>query len=72
MANSILTEYANDDRSRVAILKVNNDTFSVDFYQNEEYYHTTEYVSKSIHFVQNVAENYVLGVFGNVRDFAVV
>lgn len=64
-----LSEYYSEDRQRKAVINLIKETLSVDFYQNEEYIWTIEYPDKSIHYVEDAAENYVLGIFNNVKDY---
>jgi len=67
----MIDSYYNGDGSRGAIIKLVDEQFVVDFYKEGEYYHTIEYPNKSVHYVKDAAENYIHGIFQNVRDYNV-
>lgn len=64
-----LSEYVSDSGHRKAVIQLVKETLSVDFYENDEYIWTIEYPDKSIHFVEDAAENWTLGIFNNVKDY---
>jgi hypothetical protein len=67
-----ISTYYNGDGTRGAIVKLVDETFMVDFYVNNVYYHTIEYPNKSINYVEDAAENYIHGIFHNIKDYDVV
>jgi hypothetical protein len=67
-----ISNYYNGDGSRGAVVKEDGESFFIDFYVNNEYYHTIEYSNKSIKYVEDAAENYVHGIFHNIKDYDVV
>lgn len=70
----ILSEHMSENGNRHAIVKLVDDHFVVDFYINNDYYHSIEYLNNSIHYVEDAAENWVLGIFSEnqVKAFDVV
>ena len=46
--------------------------YVIDFYLNNEYNHSITYTSKSLQYVEDAAENYVMGQFPNYKDFTEV
>ena len=60
----LITEYYSDDKTRKAILNVDMKAcyYFIDFYLNGIYTDSVSYPEKSIHFVQDAAENYTLGI----------
>lgn len=66
---TLLTEFVSDSGHRKAVIHLNKETFSVDFYENDEYIWTIDYPDKSIHYVRDAAENYILDIFNNVKEY---
>ena len=64
-----ISEYFSDDGSKRAFVFKLDRGYGIDFYENEKYNHTLMYVSKSLQFVEDAAENFVLGIFENYRNF---
>jgi hypothetical protein len=64
-----ISDYFSDDGSKKAIVFKQDRGYGVDFYQNEEYDHTLLFTSKSLQYVEDTAENYVLGINKNYRLF---
>ena len=72
MNNAVLiSEYNSTDgygSKKKAIVSKDNKGYEIDFYENEEYVHSVYYTDKSLHYVEDAAENYVQG-FTNIKDF---
>ena len=64
-----LSEYYSDDGSNKAVVVEHDGRYSIDFYENNRYNHTIMYNQKSLHYVEDAAENYALGIFKNIKDF---
>ena len=71
MTMGMINSYYNGDGSRGAVIKMVDELFVVDFYKDGVYYHSIEYPNKSIHYVEEAAENYIHGIFQNIKDFNV-
>lgn len=68
---TVISEYWSDDRSKYAAVCIMNGRYLIDFYVDDKYNHSilSAYEDKSLHFVEDAAENFVLGHFKNYRDF---
>jgi hypothetical protein len=66
----ILSEHSNDNGSLAAIIYLIDEHFSVDFFKNGKYDHNIDYVTKDIRYVEDAAENYVNGLFANVKEYS--
>lgn len=64
-----LSKYFSDDGLKEAIVCKLGRGYVVDFYENKEYNHSILYNTKSLQYVEDAAENYVMGIFENVRDY---
>ena len=64
-----ISKYFSDDGLKEAIVCKIGRGYVVDFYENEEYNHSIIYNTKSLQYVEDAAENYVLGIFKNIHDF---
>lgn len=64
-----LSEYYSDDRSKKAVVIEHEGRYSIDFYENNSYNHSIMYNDKNLHYVEDAAENYALGIFKNIKDF---
>jgi hypothetical protein len=64
-----ISEYYSDDRTKKAVVIKYNTDYSIDFYENDNYYHSIMYTDKSLRYVEDAAENYALGIFKSIRDF---
>ena len=62
MKTKILSEHFSDDGSRHATIKLVDEHFVIDFYLDNKYYHTIEFQNKSIHYAEEAAENWALGI----------
>lgn len=64
-----ISDYYSDDETKKATVFKQDNGFGIDFYSNGEYDHTLIYLSKSLQFVEDAAENYVMGIFNNYKDY---
>jgi len=72
MSKVVISEYWSDDGSKHAVVSLLNSKYLIDFYESNNYTHTAiqSYEDKSLHYVEDAAENFVLGYFKNYRDFS--
>ena len=72
MNKTVISEYWSDDRNKYAVVCSINGKYIIDFYENSKYTHSVvnAYQDKSLHYVEDAAENFVLGHFENYRDFS--
>ena len=64
-----ISEYYSDDKTKKAVVIQNDKDYVIDFYSNNKYYHSIMYSDRSLRYVEDAAENYVLGIFKNIKDF---
>jgi len=64
-----LSEYYSDDMTNKAVVVEHDGRYLIDFYENNKYNHTIMYNDKSLHYVEDAAENYALGIFKNIKNF---
>jgi len=64
-----ISEFISDNGVKKAVVVKIDDSYSIDFYVNESYNHTIMYAGNSLRYVEDAAENYVLGIFKNIKDF---
>ena len=57
-----ISTYRSEDGERIAEVRRNEDGYYVEFYLNEEYVKVVDVSAHSIHFAEDIAENYVLGI----------
>ena len=67
-----ISEYYSDDLTKKAEVIQLDRGYVIDFYLNNEYNHSITYTSKSLQYVEDAAENYVMGHFPNYKDFTEV
>ena len=67
-----ISEYYSDDQTKRAEVIQMDKGYVVDFYVNNEYNHTILYKSKSLHYVEDAAENFVMGHFPNYKEYTEV
>ena len=60
-----ISEYNSRDGIRKAIVKKNENGYYVEFFENNEPVKSVDVSTKSIHFAEDVAENYVLGIINS-------
>lgn len=72
MNKIVISEYWSDSKDKHAIVSKFHSSYVIDFYENNSYTHTAiqSYQDKSLHYVEDAAENFVLGHFKNYRDFS--
>lgn len=68
MKNQV-SEFYSEDGSKKAVVVEHRGDYSIDFYDNNRYNHTIMYTDRSLRYVEDAAENYVLGIFKNIKDF---
>lgn len=57
-----ISYYLSDDETCKSVVSVDGEKFIVEYYENGRLLEVEEYTDKSIHFVEDAAENFVLGV----------
>lgn len=64
MKTKVISEFFSDDSSKKSIvtLDCNTQCYFVDFFKDKEKIATEFFPGKSIHFVEDAAENYVVGI----------
>jgi hypothetical protein len=64
-----ISEHYSGDKTKKAVININLKAcyYFIDFYANNIYIDTVAYPEKSIHFVEDAAENYTLGIL-NVSE----
>ena len=65
---SRVKDFFSDDGQRKAVIHLSKETFSIDFFENDEYIWTLEYPNNSINYVENIAEDWILGKLNSVKD----
>lgn len=67
--SKIITEYFSDDKSKRALVGYSSEKgcYYVDFYENNMYICSRWYVSKSLRYVEDAAENYVQNIL-NLKE----
>ena len=65
----IISEYYSEDKTKKAVVNIDLKAcyYFIDFYMNNKYTDTIIYLETSVHFVENAAENYTLGIL-NVQQ----
>lgn len=64
-----ISDYFSDDGTKKAIVFKQDRGYGIDFYENDEYTHSLLYNTKSLQYVEDAAENFVLGIFTGYRKF---
>lgn len=58
-----ITQFVSEDKSKVSIaFQLDSGTYGMDLYQYDRLIRTTYFPNHSIHFVEDAAENYVMGI----------
>lgn len=65
---SKISEFLSDDDSMKAVVVKTDRDYSIDFFRNGKYNHTIMYVGTSLPHVENIAENFVLGLYKSIKD----
>jgi hypothetical protein len=65
----IISEFYSDDKVCRAVVKYLNNTnqYAVDYYQSNKFCFSVLYNDKDLNYVEDAAETYVMGLFGNRR-----
>jgi len=71
MNKIVISEYFSDDNTKKAEVFTAGRRYGIDFYENTKYTHTAlySYQDRALQYVEDAAENFVLGVFKNYRDY---
>lgn len=71
MTKTVISEYFSEDGTKKADVCLFEGRYVIDFYVNNSYNHSilNAYQDKSLQYVEDAAENYVLGHFKNYRDY---
>lgn len=64
----LIREYFSDDGNRKSVINLDKETLSVDFYENGAYISSREFPNKSIHYVEDAAENWILGILKDASN----
>lgn len=62
MTTKLITEFEVKDRKAVVYLDTKEECYSVDFYEKDSMIGTEHYPNKSIHWAEDCAENWVMGI----------
>jgi hypothetical protein len=62
MATKEISKHEDNNRKAVVYLDTKAECYSVDFYENDSIIATEEYPNKSVHWAEDCAENWVLGI----------
>ena len=68
----IISEHFSEDKKLKAIIQLKKELLFIDFYENEEYIWSIDYPNKTAEYVEDAAENYVKGIFTNIKDYDVI
>lgn len=60
-----ISNYFSDDGTKKAVVFKQDRAYGIDFYINEQYNYTMVYNNKSVEYVENAAEDFVLERSGN-------
>lgn len=64
-----LSDYFSDDGTKKAVVFRQDRGYGIDFYENAEYSHSLLYNTKSLQYVEDAAENFVLGIFTGYKNY---
>ena len=64
-----ISDYFSDDGLKKAIVFKQDNGYGIDFYEDTKYTHSLLYNTKSLQYVEDAAENFVLGIFTGYRKF---
>lgn len=70
--SKLISEFFSDDKSKVAKIILEDEVLTIDFYVDSRYTHTIRYPSKTFRYVEDAAENFVLGYFSNYKEYSEV
>lgn len=57
-----MNEYSSSDKSKIATIILDNGTYGVEFYENNELIEYRTFPNKSLRYAEDAAENFTLGV----------
>lgn len=57
-----MNEYWSSDKSKTATIILDNGTYGVEFYENNEFIEYRTFPNKSLHYAESAAENFVTGI----------
>jgi len=57
-----LSEFWSDDKSKTATIILDNGTYGVEFYENNELIEYRTFPNKSLRYAEDAAENFTLGI----------
>lgn len=57
-----LSEFWSNDKSKTATIILDNGTYGVEFYDNNELIEYRTFPNKSLRYVEDAAENFTLGI----------
>ena len=57
-----LSEFWSDDKSKTASIILDNGTYGVEFYENNELIEYRTFPNKSLRYAEDAAENFTLGI----------
>jgi hypothetical protein len=57
-----LSEFWSDDKSKTATIILDNGTYGVEFYENNELIEYRAFPNKSLRYAEDAAENFTLGI----------
>ena len=64
-----ISDYFSNDGTKKAVVFRQDNGYGIDFYEKTEYSHTLLYNTRSLQYVEDAAENFVLGIFTGYRKF---
>jgi len=57
-----LNEFWSDDKSKTATIILDDNTYGVEFYENNELIEYRKFPNKSLRYAEDAAENFTLGI----------
>ena len=57
-----MNEYWSSDKSKTATIILDNGTYGVEFYENNEFIEYRTFPNKSLRYAEDAAENFVTGI----------
>lgn len=70
--SKLISEFFSDDKSKMAKIILEGEVLTIDFYEESRYTHTIRYPSKTFRYVEDAAENFILGYFSNYKEYSEV
>ena len=72
MPQKLISDFYSKDKTKHVKIILEEEILILDFYEESRYTHTIRYPSKTFRYVEDAAENFVLGHFPNYRDYSEV